>query len=55
MFVVEDPNDVNHVICELTGAKLFKCRQTIARHLNGQQYKKALEKLGSDNNQGEEG
>lgn len=45
MHVVEDPCDGTHVICELTGAKLYKCRKVVMRHLNGRQYKKALEEL----------
>lgn len=48
-FIVEDPVDSNLVHCELTGVTLNKNRTQVMKHVNGQQYKLALQAIDEEN------
>lgn len=55
MFMVEDKEDDDYVLCELSGVRLFKSRRAVAQHVNSQQFKEAMAAATTEKGSGEVG
>lgn len=55
MFMADDKEDDDSVLCELTGVRLFKSRRAVAQHVSSQQFKEAVAAATTEKGSGEVG